>query len=367
MRNHDSCKVFITPPFAGRLRPLFLALAMATMIVGQAGAETSAPGDRWPTCTGTATMQRLSFVHVSDIHARYNPEPNGETPVGRIRGYYEAVKRDNPHTVFTNGGHGHNVLEKAIRVKGTRIVHAGANADHIGRLDLDYDLAARRIAASDYRLVRNRSGLIPTDPGIDRTVAGILHRYRNEMDEIVATVTKDQGRLEIAGIAALAAASLPGVDAAFVNPASVWQDRWRGTLTRQNLFDTFKVEREPAGTPGTSSLYLLRVKGGDLLRARRALRDFTYAGPKEAIAADASYTIAVHKAQATRQEHYFGRPISIIPPQPATELWQTVAAFAGERGRLGLTLDGEAETRSPGDSQRLLAGVELRRVPGKAP
>jgi len=104
MGNYDSRKVLIEPPSACWLLPLVLTLAMATLAVGQVRAEPQAPGNRWPTCSANAAMQRLSFVHVSDIHARYNPEPNSETPVGRIRGYYEAVKRENTYTVFTNGG-----------------------------------------------------------------------------------------------------------------------------------------------------------------------------------------------------------------------------------------------------------------------
>jgi 2',3'-cyclic-nucleotide 2'-phosphodiesterase (5'-nucleotidase family) len=536
MGNHDSRRVLIGPPFAGRLLRFFLFLALATILVGQVRAEPHAPGDRWPTCTGTSAMQRLSFVHVSDIHAKYNPEISGETPVGRIRGYYEAVKKENPYTVFTNGGddyekgsvaeeltggqstreivkalgydvrtlgnhdfawgleellrfgddpravvlsansrlggpsgqkskndkepwtdyaelqvgcvkigffgltarpydatgrqhdgpiypeipalvsdydhlriarriikehrsevdllvlvshlgitddtmiamatdgidlilggHSHVALDQAIRVKGTRIIQAGCNAEHIGRLDLHYDLSNRTITESTYRLVDNRPGLTPANAGVDQAVAGILHRCRAEMDETVAVITKDHGRPQIAGIAALAAASLPGVDAAFVNPASVWRDKWRGTLTRQNLLDTFKVEREPVGTAGTSSLYLMRVRGEDLLLARQILRDFMYSGPKEAIAADASYTIAVPKAQATRQESFFGRPISLLPPQPAAELWQTVAAFAGDRRRKGLTLDGEVETALIGKDQRLFVGAEASRVAGEEP
>lgn len=536
MRNHDSCKVFIKPPFIGWLLPFFLLLAMGTILVDRVRAQPQAPGDHWPTCTGTSAMQQVSFVHVSDIHAKYNPEKSGETPVGRIRGYYEAVKKENPYTVFTNGGddyekgsvaeelsggrstreivkalgydvrtlgnhdfawgieellqfsddprsvvlsansrlsglsgqkskndkepwtdyaelqvgcvkigffgltarpydatgrqhdgpiypeftalvsdydhlriarriikehrsevdllvlvshlgitddtriamatdgidlilggHSHAALGKAMRVKDTRIIQAGSNAEHIGRFDLQYDLSTRTIAESTYRLVENRPGLTPANARVDRAVAGILHRYRDEMDETVAVVTKEHGRPQIAGIAALAAASLPGVDAAFVNPASVWRDKWRGTLTRQNLLDTFKVEREPVGTTGTSSLYLMRVKGDDLLLARQVLRGFTYSGPKEAINADASYTIAVHKAQAIRQEYFFGRPISLVPPQPAAELWQTVAAFASDRGKKGLTLDGEVETRSIGKDQRLFAGAGGSRVPGEEP
>ena len=536
MRIHFSRKVVFETPFRGWLLPFILAFAMGPILAGQVGAATKATDDRWPTCTRTSAMQRISFVHVSDIHAHYNPERSGETPVGRIRGYYEAVKKENPYTVFTDGGddyekgsiaeelthgestreivkalgydvrtlgnhdfawgieellrfgddpravvlsansrlsdssgkkskknkepwtdyaelqvgcvkigffglttrpydstgrqhdgpiypefpalvsdydhiriarriikdhrsevdllvlvshlgitddilvaeatdgidlilggHSHTVLDKTIRVKGTQIIHAGSDAEHIGRFDLQYDLSNRSIAESSYRLVENRPGITPGNARIDRAVAGILHRYRDELDETVAAVMKEHGRPEIAEIAALAAASRPGVDAAFVDPASVWQDNWRGTLTRQDLFDTFKVEREPVGTTGTSSLYLMRVNGADLLLARQALRNFAYSGPEEAIEADASYTVAVQKAQATRQKYFFGKSISLLPPQPAAELWETVASFARDRGIKGLTLDGEVETRSISEAQSFIAGAGRSRVLGEEP
>ena len=507
----------------------FLLTFLAAKMIASASWAVAKTHERWPACTGTSTLQQLSFVHVSDVHAQYNPETDGATPVGRIRGYYEAVKKENPYTVFTDGGddyekgsvaeefsrgqstrdvvkalaydvrtlgnhdfawgieelmrfsddpravvlsansrlvgesgaalakgkqgrqpwtdyaelqvgcvkigffglttrpydstgrqhdgpiypehpalesdydhlsiarqiikehrqevdllvlvshlgitddillaegtdgidlilggHSHTVLDKAIQVKTTQIIHPGSNAEYIGRYDLQYDLKNRVIAESSYRLVENLPGVIAGSDRIDRAVADILHRYRPPLDETVAAVKKVHGRPEIAKIAALAAASRPGVDAAFVSPASVWQDNWRGGLTRQDLFDTFKVEREPVGTTGSSSLYLMRVKGADLLLARQVLRDFAYSGPEKIADCD-FYTVAVQKAQALRQENFFGRPISLLPPQPAAELWETVAAFALDRGIHGLTLDGE--TLSIGDAPSLFAGAGER-------
>ncbi len=509
------------------LLPFFLVFTFAMMLAGPVRA--AAPDNRWPACTATTAIQKISFVHVSDMHARYNPEADGQTPVGRIRGFYEAVKKENPYTVFTDGGddyekgsvaeefsrgrstrdvvqamaydvrtignhdfawgldellrfsddpravvlsansrllgrdgrvsdtqpwreyaelqvgcmkigffglttrpydaagrqsdgpiypdvptlvsdydhlsiarriieehrsevdllvlvshlgitddiriaeategidlilggHSHTVLDKAIQVKGTRIVHPGANAEFIGRFDLHYDLSRRSVADSSYELVENRPGVTPASAGLDGTVARILRRYRHEIEEPVASVTKGLDRPEIAGIAALAAISLPGVDAAFIAPHSVWQDNWQGgLLTRQDLLDTFKVEREPVGTTGTSSLYWMRVKGADLLLARQVLRDFAYAGPEEGIEAEAFYTVAMQKGQAVRQETLFGRPISLLPPQPMAELWETVAAFGRDRWLKGLTLDGEVATLPVGPAQSLFAGTE--RVP----
>ena len=75
----------------------------------------------------------------------------------------------------------------------------------------------------------------------------------------------------------------------------------------------------------------------------------------------AFYTIAVQKAQALRQENFFGRPISLLPPQPVAELWETVAAFALDRGMKGLTLDGENETPAIGKTHS--PGRARTRVP----
>jgi 5'-nucleotidase / UDP-sugar diphosphatase len=500
-----------------------LFLAAASLPAASAWAKTGAGSDRWPACDGRATSQQVSFVHVSDVHGQYNPEPDGSTPIGRIRGYYEDVKRENPYTLFTNGGddyekgsvaeelsqgqttrnvvfalgydvrtlgnhdfawgidellqfsndpravvlttnsminggtggladrsrqpwtdyavltvgclkigcfgltarpygadgrqhdgpvygdfpdlvsdydylsianeiiarhrqevdllvlvshlglpddilvaeattgidlilggHSHTALDTPIRVKDTQIVHAGANAEQFGRYDIQYDLENRRIIESGYRLVDNRPGELPSDRTTDQAVADILRPYQRQVSESLAVIKRGHDQPAIAGIAARAVVKNLGTSAAFIDTRNVWPKNWQGQLTRQDLLDAFKVEREPAGTPGGSSLYLMEVKGADLLHARLILHDFAYSGPGD-IDPATDYTIAMQKTLAASQQELFGRTIALSPPRPAAELWEIVAAYALDRRDRGLTFADDEDV--PADTIiSLLAG-----------
>ncbi|MFA5906308.1 MAG: metallophosphoesterase, partial [Desulfobacula sp.] len=93
-----------------------------------AGKTAGRDFSKWPSCDGHCTTQDISFVHVSDLHAQYNLDKNGSSPVGRIRGYYEQVKKENPFTLFTNAGDDYekgSIAEELSRGKTTRqVVHA---------------------------------------------------------------------------------------------------------------------------------------------------------------------------------------------------------------------------------------------------
>jgi hypothetical protein len=105
------------------------------------------------------------------------------------------------------------------------------------------------------------------------------------------------------------------------------------------------VEREPAGEPGSSSLYLIRATGSDLLQASASLPDFAYWGP-ENINPAMIYTVALPKPQALGQPRYFGREISIAPPESAGELWEAVVAFGRDRNSANLSLDERNQDRN---------------------
>jgi 2',3'-cyclic-nucleotide 2'-phosphodiesterase (5'-nucleotidase family) len=86
-----------------RLSPALLLLILAFLCSPHAGwaADLS---NRWPSCDQNATQQKISFVHVSDTHAHYNPDSSGSSPMARIRGFVDQVRQENPFTIFTNGG-----------------------------------------------------------------------------------------------------------------------------------------------------------------------------------------------------------------------------------------------------------------------
>jgi 2',3'-cyclic-nucleotide 2'-phosphodiesterase (5'-nucleotidase family) len=514
------------------LGPLIIAAiltAACTLYPSRGRAETPPPPqERWPVCDDRSATQQLSFVHISDMHANYNPDPDGSSPVSRVRGYFESVRKGNPFTVFTNsgddyekgsiaeelsrgrstrevvqalsydvrtlgnhdfawgikellmfsndpraavlstntrinrqvngplqeipagftdfsiltvgcirigffgltarpygvdggqhngpvypalpalemdfdfigiskqiiaqhrhevdvlvlvshigltddiavaeqtegidlilGGHSHTTLGKPMRVKNTAIVHVGAHAEQIGRYDLRYDLKNKTISDSNYRLVTNTSEHIPADDGMNKTVATILQRYQREIRETVTEVRNSHSPLAMARIAALAVVEKLRIDAAFVDVGSVWQE-WRpGRLTRQDILDSFRVEREPVGTPGASSLYLMEVAGTDLMHARAVLKDVAYWGPTE-IDPTSLYTLAMQKPQVFGQYQHFSRTIAITPPRPVAELWEVVAAFAGDLNARNLALDEGGEDRSPEDIVATLTSQEYK-------
>lgn len=236
------------------------------------------------------------------------------------------------------GGHTHAAMSTPLRVKNTAIVHTGAFAETIGRFDIDYDLLGQGITASHFSLVANRPGDVPVDGPTEAEVAKILRTYEREINDSISAVSVDQTRQDMALIAARAAVETLGADAAFVSAGTVWQEWRRGGLSQQNILDAFTVEREPAGSPGFSSLYRLEISGEDLLNASAALADFAYWGPSR-IEPGRLYTVAIQKSQALHQQAVFGRTLGRSPPRLAAELWETVVALARERTLAGLSLD----------------------------
>jgi 2',3'-cyclic-nucleotide 2'-phosphodiesterase (5'-nucleotidase family) len=509
---------------------LFLLLMLAgpgSCLAAEAGSGSTTA--RWPVCPQEAQSQTISFVHVADVHARYNPAPNGSSPLARVRGFVEQVRRENPFTVFTNagddyekgsiaeelsrgqttrqvvhlmqydvrtlgnhdfawgmeellafshdptalvvasntkmtgggeagtpgwvdyavltvgcvrigffglvsrpwnekdeqyeghfypdrpelrsdfdyvgiageiiarhrrevdllvlvshlglaedmqlaertegidlilGGHTHTVMTEPVRIKNTTIVHAGAYAERIGRFDLDFDLRDRRPIASRFVLADNLAGDTPVSAATDLQVKRIIGPYREAIQADFARLSAGQNRKNMALIAARAAVETLGADAALVSGRSAWKEWPSGNLTQQDVLDAFPVEREPAGKPGFTSLYLLRGTGADLLHAREALPDFAYWGPS-GIDPAAVYTIAVQKPQALHQRHYFGREISLVAPDHGAELWQAVVAFGRGRSAARLFLDGETAPASGRDLVALLPPADRQAPPAR--
>ncbi|MFH2122598.1 MAG: metallophosphoesterase [Pseudomonadota bacterium] len=483
------------------------------------------PASRWPVCDPGVISQKISFVHVSDTHASYNPDPDGSSPLARIRGLVEEVKRENPYTLFTDagddyekgsiaeqlshgrttrqvvqamhydirtlgnhdfawgleelldfshdptalvlagntkitrevlqrqglqepgwvdyaqltvgcvkigvfglvskpwtengeqydgpwyrqhpelqsnfnhvvlareiiarhrpevdllvlvshlgiyddvhlaeetegidiilGGHTHTTMTEPRRIGNTTIIHAGSYGEHIGRYDLVYDLDGRRIAAGHFELVANNRESVPVDEETDLAIKKIIRPYQEAISAEFVRINQEQSKKDMARIAARATVETGRSDAAFVNPQSAWKKGLPGGLTRQDILDIFPVEREPAGEPGLSSLYLVSGTGADLLQIRTALPDFAYWGPVN-IHPAAIYTIALPKAQALGQQKYFGREISPEVPGSAGELWEAVVDYGRDQSRVNLSLDERGENRNRG----LIAAIFDRR------
>ena len=242
------------------------------------------------------------------------------------------------------GGHTHTTMTEPLRINNTTIIHTGSHAETLGRFDLDYSLRDKQITGSHFVLVANQEGETPVDEATGREINKIISSYQGAIHTDFTRINTSQSKKNMALIAAQAAVEILGSAAAFVNPQTAWKEGIPGGMTLQDVLDIFPVEREPAGETGFSSLYLTRVTGADLLQARASLSDFAYWGP-ENIDPAMTYSIALQKAQALRQQRYFGREISLAPPDPAGELWEAVVKFGRRRNSASLSLDERGQDR----------------------
>ena len=123
----------------------------------------------------------ISFVHFNDFHAHYQPKDYGDqvvSPLSLIRGYYDQVKAENPHTLFCSAG---DEMEKGSLVEvvshGVSTIeiykHLGLDLRAIGNHDFGYGLETLRrfvTEPGDVALCANQS--MGTNYH-QRTVAGV--------------------------------------------------------------------------------------------------------------------------------------------------------------------------------------------------
>lgn len=60
-------------------------------------------------CNAHESVQRITFLHVNDLHASIAPTLTDVSPWSRIKALHSKVLLENPHTIFTDGG---DVFEK---------------------------------------------------------------------------------------------------------------------------------------------------------------------------------------------------------------------------------------------------------------
>lgn len=458
-------------------------------------AQPDQTDDRWPACDATAQTQTVSFVHVSDIHGHYNTEPGGESPVARMRGFYEQVRAENPYTLFTNGGddhekgsvaeelsggisttevtnamafdirvigdhdfafgpeellsysrdpqavvlasnteyagsdeddfgavdyaelqvgclrigffslvsmpwnekntqyagnfypdnddyqsdwdwagiantiiaehgddvdlmvlvshlgiqddvvlagqvtgidvflggHTHTALTSPTEAEGALIVHPGAFAEYVSRLDLTVNLSSGDIADYSYELLDNVAGAFPVDEDLQEAVDNILETYAPDMHDPMTTVAENQDEEGIALLAGKAAIDYFGADAVVVNKNTVWSTWTAGTLSMQDILDAFKVERKISGTPGFNSFYWASVNGTDLRRIKNEMpSQYLYSG-EEAIDIGSDYTIMIQKAEALNPADYLPTGVTITDVAYEDEVWRLVEAYGRAR------------------------------------
>ena len=103
-RHFLACLVLATACAANPPSPPDAAVDAVADTAQDAAVEAAPKRHAFPACDPTATTQRVSFVHVNDLHASYTPLSDGISPVARIVGFLQQSRAENPYTLFTDGG-----------------------------------------------------------------------------------------------------------------------------------------------------------------------------------------------------------------------------------------------------------------------
>jgi hypothetical protein len=241
--------------------------------------------------------------------------------------------------------HSHDAVKKVVN--GVPIIQADAYSKLIGKLELVYDLKKRRMKKHTMELIDNDFFNLwsPTDKKVRDNVNSMVKMWVPE-DEFAYLDKTLEDKSEIADLVGksvifhLKAKKGTEVHAALVDRKTVWVDRWeKGALTMEELANSFKVERQPAGTPGFSSFYTVQVMGTelDLIRVSGLWNSrWVYTGPGEPKPGEI-YTLALPKKVAFNMGHYLN--LDEREPKHACEIWEAVHTYGQHRTGEGLCMD----------------------------
>lgn len=238
------------------------------------------------------------------------------------------------------GGHSHTTLFQPEVVGKTLVVQAGWASTYVARLDLDFDLDRRELAGHRYDLRIVTPGI---EASVDtaQEVEAILQRHGPGAFESIGRMRSSSSELATCELAARAAIADLGVDAALVKRSTSFGALGLGPVTQQDLFDVFKIERQPAGTPGWTAMYVAELTGASLALLGGLPTDEWVLVAPNPIDPGRTYRLAVQKLAALHPEDYLPAGVSLSAPSFAKETWELLDQLTRARTRDCLYLDAD--------------------------
>jgi hypothetical protein len=131
-----------------------------------------------------------------------------------------------------------------------------------------------------------------------------------------------------------------GADALILGRDVFWSGLPKGPVTLQRLYDAVLVQRQPSGTNGYSSLFVIDVTGAELAQLRARLKSPLHEmfAPSKLEPAR-TYKLAIEKRALTFPRLVFGIEPKLPEAKLGGELIDVLEAYARSRTSKGETLD----------------------------
>jgi hypothetical protein len=136
---------------------------------------------------------------------------------------------------------------------------------------------------------------MPYAEDVGRTAHKLEHAFTPDAHAPIAIARESIDQPDMPKLLLRAARDRWAVDAVFVGKDVFWTGLPSGPITLQRLFDAVPVQREPSGTPGFTSLWIVTMTGAELLDLKqRSFSGYTTQLP-DALSPSGSYRVAVDK------------------------------------------------------------------------
>lgn len=249
------------------------------------------------------------------------------------------------------GAHTEDRLEQpmpATRPDGSRtwVMQAGHFGRTLGRADLVVNLEKKSVSFERYKIIEVDASLPVADD-----VAALADRLEDEAAPdarrpIATTRTELRAGKDMFELVRRATASEWNADALLLGRDVFWSGLPRGPVTLQRMYESVFVQRQPSGTNGFTSLYVIELSGADLATLRARMRSPLHEMVVPAkIDPKRTYKLAIEKRALTYPRFVFGMDAKLakLPSvDDATlggELIDVLEAYARSRTAKGETVD----------------------------
>jgi 2',3'-cyclic-nucleotide 2'-phosphodiesterase (5'-nucleotidase family) len=246
------------------------------------------------------------------------------------------------------GGHSHTLIQSLDPAAsgGTYIIQSGAYASDINRLDVTYDLKAKKISGTPvYTIIpvndTSRGASPAPDPATQSLVEAALQKYAPDGQKPIASTSAAVTDTDmVATIAAKAGMQVFNADAAIIDVSTVWNPFPAGPISMQDCYNAFEVERGPPGTPGFNSLYTVNIDGGSLKTlASQSLQGWVVVAPQN-IDTTKTYVLLGQKRTLNHPGMYLPTGVTISgTPTAGSEVWEALSTYATSRQKLCQYID----------------------------
>jgi 2',3'-cyclic-nucleotide 2'-phosphodiesterase (5'-nucleotidase family) len=217
------------------------------------------------------------------------------------------------------------------------VFQAGHYGEHVGRADFTFDSSSHALKLASYTMT-DVDQTLPYAEDVGRTAHALVRTFAPDAFRPIAIARDSIKQVEMPDLVMRAVRDRWAADALFLGKDAFWSGLPSGPLTLQQLYDAVLVQREPSGTPGFTSLYIVTMSGADLIELRqKSFNGYATILPGTVDPAR-SYRVAIDKRAL---EHPSAVASGVTFPEKRRfggELIDVLDAYARARTARGLTL-----------------------------